>query len=233
MAHRHGFTLIELLVVIAIIAILAAILFPVFAKAKEKAKSTSCLSNMKQIGLACTMYLTDYDDCYPQTQLDYSGHYYAGYSWWPEMIQPYVKNWQMLQCPSKTPTMVTSLITGETIPYLIADAYTINQNFGYRGDNWTTGSGLGTYAVNASTIENPAEIIFVSEGENHCTAPFWWNWAGGDGYYHLEMRHNGGANATFADGHAKWMNEQAVMKSTLWYFPSGICWCYKDLGPVP
>ncbi|HLJ53881.1 MAG TPA: prepilin-type N-terminal cleavage/methylation domain-containing protein, partial [Chthonomonadaceae bacterium] len=64
----RGFTLIELLVVIAIIAILAAILFPVFARARESARKTSCISNMKQIGLAAKMYINDYDECYPDSR---------------------------------------------------------------------------------------------------------------------------------------------------------------------
>src|SRR5687767_12004527 len=70
MIRRRGFTLIELLVVIAIIAILAAILFPVFAQARESARKTGCLSNLKQIGIAVQMYLTDYDDRYPSQQRD-------------------------------------------------------------------------------------------------------------------------------------------------------------------
>ncbi len=98
---KRGFTLIELLVVIAIIAILAAILFPVFAKAREKARQTSCLSNMKQIGLGLTMYVQDYDGTYPPS------YYYpwgsggaSGYMHWSAMIGPYVKNWQLFVCPS-------------------------------------------------------------------------------------------------------------------------------------
>lgn len=97
---RRGFTLIELLVVIAIIAILAAILFPVFARAREKARQTSCLSNVKQFGLAVEMYLSDYDERYPVRELqtvdgpggltDYGIFY------------PYMKNADMLHCPSDT-----------------------------------------------------------------------------------------------------------------------------------
>ncbi len=78
---RKGFTLIELLVVIAIIAILAAILFPVFARAREKARQTSCLSNMKQIALAITMYASDYDETYASTALDYPGHFTTSYTY--------------------------------------------------------------------------------------------------------------------------------------------------------
>jgi len=98
--HRKGFTLIELLVVIAIIAILAAILFPVFAQARAKAKQASCLSNMKQIGLGLMMYAEDYDQTLP------SSYYYlngassgGGYMHWSGMIMPYVKNEKLFVCP--------------------------------------------------------------------------------------------------------------------------------------
>lgn len=100
-ALRRGFTLIELLVVIAIIAILAAILFPVFAQAREAARKISCLSHAKQMGTAISMYKQDFDETYPQA------YYYindnnsgAGYSQWSGMIQPYAKNWGMFVCPS-------------------------------------------------------------------------------------------------------------------------------------
>jgi prepilin-type N-terminal cleavage/methylation domain-containing protein/prepilin-type processing-associated H-X9-DG protein len=97
---RKGFTLIELLVVIAIIAILAAILFPVFARARAKARQTSCLSNEKQIGLAFMMYASDYDDTYPMSYYYQnganSGH---GYVQWSGLIQPYVRNNALFVCP--------------------------------------------------------------------------------------------------------------------------------------
>jgi prepilin-type N-terminal cleavage/methylation domain-containing protein len=115
MQRSRGFTLIELLVVIAIIAILAAILFPVFAQAREKARSVSCLSNTKQLGLGLMMYVQDYDETYPYWSWWYSSDlgggpyndgssYSAGFnhwdSFWFNAIYPYVKNAQVFACPS-------------------------------------------------------------------------------------------------------------------------------------
>src|SRR5258708_3751554 len=107
---RRGFTLIELLVVIAIIAILAAILFPVFAQARESARKISCLSNCKQMGLAAMMYIQDYDEMYPCTSWDTPAigtsdndtrnpNYRSAMQWlW--RIMPYQKNRQLFVCPS-------------------------------------------------------------------------------------------------------------------------------------
>lgn len=102
MLKRRGFTLIELLVVIAIIAILAAILFPVFARAREKARQTSCLSNEKQLGTALLMYTQDYDECFPRC------YFYVnpavggtgGYFHWSWVASSYIKNDQVFVCPS-------------------------------------------------------------------------------------------------------------------------------------
>src|SRR3712207_5618453 len=103
--RRSAFTLIELLVVIAIIAILAAILFPVFAQAREKARQASCLSNLKQITTGFVMYAQDYDETFPQWKWDQS--YHSGTvnkndatSLWHNAIYPYVKNAQVFACPS-------------------------------------------------------------------------------------------------------------------------------------
>jgi prepilin-type N-terminal cleavage/methylation domain-containing protein/prepilin-type processing-associated H-X9-DG protein len=94
---RRGFTLIELLVVIAIIAILAAILFPVFAKAREKARQTSCLSNVKQIALSAMMYAQDYDEKFPLVYTDVTN-----VPLWQDRLVPYIKNSQIWDCPSQS-----------------------------------------------------------------------------------------------------------------------------------
>src|SRR5436309_13336304 len=91
--RRNAFTLIELLVVIAIIAILAAILFPVFAQAREKARAISCLSNLKQLGTSCMMYVQDYDETFPMAVWD------NWWNAWPTTVQPYVKSLQIFRCP--------------------------------------------------------------------------------------------------------------------------------------
>src|SRR5437763_16260975 len=100
LARQRGFTLIEMLVVISIIAILAAILFPVFAQAREKARSASCLSNQKQIALAFSMYSQDYDETYPPAvQVDAN----SNQIWWEQSVTPYIKSGNVggiLTCPS-------------------------------------------------------------------------------------------------------------------------------------
>jgi prepilin-type N-terminal cleavage/methylation domain-containing protein/prepilin-type processing-associated H-X9-DG protein len=125
---RSGFTLIELLVVIAIIAILAAILFPVFARAREKARQTSCISNLKQLGLGMLMYVQDYDERFPNGQYSAGGAagpctdgniVHNGWGWmvdsnWRgqvpskiylrDIVNPYIKNEQLWLCPSDTRT---------------------------------------------------------------------------------------------------------------------------------
>ncbi len=209
MTKRTGFTLIELLVVIAIIAILAAILFPVFARARERARQTSCLSNMKQIGLAAMMYAQDYNEVYAPTDLRYPGHRVTSATYWPELLQPYLANWQILTCPSERPGTRTSLLTGETLPDVWANAYTMNQNFG----RTTSIRGM-------ADVEEPAGTILFSEGTFRETRPFWWTY--NDGHYFLDARHNQGMNNAFADGHAKWLRDDETERLEYWYFDGGV-----------
>src|SRR5689334_752254 len=129
--YRRGFTLIELLVVIAIIAILASILFPVFARARAQARKTSCLSNMRQIGTALAMYIQDYDETHAPAQWhsEYGGNCsptFFGFGRIGGLLQPYVKNRQIFICPEDT---------------WVADNTGISM--GYNGSPWGPGQSYG------------------------------------------------------------------------------------------
>jgi prepilin-type N-terminal cleavage/methylation domain-containing protein/prepilin-type processing-associated H-X9-DG protein len=133
--QRRGFTLIELLVVIAIIAILAAILFPVFAQAREKARQVACLSNMKQITHAALMYAQDYDGCQVPMQLDSDANpkgspFERQYNW-VVLLMPYVKNRDVFSCPSNPGTVEQARPRDPNgQPYQIGTSYGINAHYG-------------------------------------------------------------------------------------------------------
>jgi len=203
---RKGFTLIELLVVIAIIAILAAILFPVFAKAREKARQSSCLSNMKQFGVAILSYAQDYDE---QLVMYYRYNpYQINLRWWGNMIQPYLKNYQLLVCPSGSwPYGSVLLMAGDPNPLICSYAIPAIGNDASHAVTPTL------WQLGLAGIQAPAETIIVAEsvGSEIYTAGTW--------DYHLvdiigfgtnckvARRHNDGFNTTFLDGHAKWYRE--------------------------
>ncbi|MEN6549090.1 MAG: prepilin-type N-terminal cleavage/methylation domain-containing protein [Armatimonadia bacterium] len=175
---RRGFTLIELLVVIAIIAILAAILFPVFAKAREKARQSSCLSNVKQIGIAWLSYVQDYDErCPPTSRLLAQGSY-----WYPR-VMPYMKNSQILQCPSRSPHVST---TPPGADHLYVADY---------GANWAINHGTPFYQ-SLGQVDKPAETAMIADNIGGDYVYFLW-WANA-------TYHNDGGNVGFFDGHAKW-----------------------------
>ena len=137
--RRIGFTLIELLVVIAIIAILAAILFPVFAQAREKARQTACLSNLQQVGLAALEYAQDNDEFYPLTErggnIDGDHEYY-----WGDMLQPYIKSWNVLYCPDSTEQIQFKLIAAGTATTFQANPpYSLQQSYDYGINDIVTG----------------------------------------------------------------------------------------------
>lgn len=183
--RRQGFTLIELLVVIAIIAILAAILFPVFARAREKARQSSCLSNLKQIGTALMMYADDNDQTYLRVHGSLPGN--PGHDevlpWYPS-LQPYVKNDKIFRCPSH-PKQYPSNDTD----------YVINGYF--------------ACATPMSYFPAPAQTICFAERSDDTGAFGYHPWEP-DSPDHFSAhicpnRHNNGSNYAFADGHAKWM----------------------------
>jgi prepilin-type N-terminal cleavage/methylation domain-containing protein/prepilin-type processing-associated H-X9-DG protein len=195
--ERKAFTLIELLVVIAIIAILAAILFPVFAQAREKARQASCLSNTKQIATAVMMYCQDYDETYAMNL-----YFIAPNTWFSfyDAHVPYVKNQEILQCTSKKdeidwPAMV-SLITGGNIQtpnnFRLAS---YNGNYAlFEDGNWGAPFGSNTTVAPISM----AEIPYVAE-----TTAFYDGWLTVQFYSPIAPRHSEFANAAYADGHAK------------------------------
>ena len=193
---RRGFTLIELLVVIAIIAILAAILFPVFAKAREKARQTSCLSNLKQITLAALQYAQDYDEYYLCGRPQYAACGADSVAFWYHVITPYIKNTQIFKCPSSVSGGNPGC--GNYFPW--ARAANIVNNYGINCRFGTGQSG----APKMSAVRQPASTIYISDVCNG--GPGWFrSWVAAGGCPSYVETHNGGNNTTYADGHAKWL----------------------------
>ncbi len=216
-----AFTLIELLVVIAIISILAAILFPVFAKVREKARQTSCASNERQIGLAMLQYVQDFDEAEPQS---YYGSNTAAsdavnYKWM-DAVFPYVKNEAVFTCPSDTDSPPYHYRNGT-----FYGSYGLNGAYGSPGDGQTPPRSAKTatyqYVVLTSQIAVPSETVWVTDNDNGTQGGvntggsqgfFWTNWTNNpkittfDGKPHLqniEARHIGRVNTLFCDGHVK------------------------------
>lgn len=175
----RGFTLIELLVVIAIISILAAILFPVFAQAREKARSISCLSNQKQIGLGLAMYVQDYDEVFPMGQNNIVWKDDSTQVTWAEMISPYTKQGEV-QANGRRTTKGGIW----TCPSHPADYQ--NSHYGYHFDLMPDGAscswvGTPTELSTLSDIDAPTEkIAFLEKGSNDGNSSWYqmavWEW---------------------------------------------------------
>jgi prepilin-type N-terminal cleavage/methylation domain-containing protein/prepilin-type processing-associated H-X9-DG protein len=201
MRHRKAFTLIELLVVVAIIGVLAAILFPVFARARENARRASCLSNLKQFSLAILMYSQDYD-----SQI----FAVAGYHWWTEPYMPYINNQQILQCPSAT---------SSTYSWAPAHSYDCNAVV-IRHNGGTEGHTVPLYAFNTSMTAIVMDGASNTSSAGDCTDPY--SSQSGDnlsigipvfadtGYGLVSDRHLEGTNIAFLDGHSKWVPKQKI-----------------------
>jgi prepilin-type N-terminal cleavage/methylation domain-containing protein/prepilin-type processing-associated H-X9-DG protein len=221
-----AFTLIELLVVIAIIAILASILFPVFAQAREKARQTSCLSNARQMGIASAMYTQDYDEMIVPSYLLYSLDP-LDEPLWPRTIQPYMKNTQIFTCPSnsqRTP------YTPQPGGWTVLDDFGLYGIFGAYGRN----ACLSDHNAALAGVVEPANSIQFSEAvvleKDIPTAKdfgyylvFWKAFvrddlcpSSGSQAYAANMTvparwHNEGANVTFFDGHSKWFRQSTLI----------------------
>ena len=235
-AIRKAFTLIELLVVIAIIAILAAILFPVFARARENARRASCQSNLKQMALGITQYIQDYDEYYPLYALDIG----TGANGWTRNIQPYVKSEQIFQCPSEKGRQLQTLTSNNPA-----------QTFSDYSYNWAIGYvAAGPMSIKSSAIDSTANVAMLADGGFNGYEFDYWNCppatttfdntncnvlsvhgttrkipgaAGGTAYTSASdtnkapIRHLEGANYAFADGHVKWLKPEAITNAA----PSG------------
>ena len=191
-----GFTLIELLVVIAIIAILAAILFPVFARARENARRSNCQSNEKQIALGFLQYSQDYDSRFPYKGLDYDGN--GGFSsdeGWAVMIQPYLKSTQLFQCPSEKTGISTSAAV--TLTDYIYNEGLVGQNE----------SAFAATALTVLTTDYNSNNTYYAL--NPCGSATLWAPTpdGTSDFYH---RHLEGLNVSFVDGHVKWFKPESI-----------------------
>lgn len=196
---KPGFTLIELLVVIAIIAILASILFPVFARARENARRASCLSNEKQLGLAALQYAQDQDE-------RLFGHFSGSpYFTWMERLQPYMKNVQIFACPSETNPVIVGGVTTTNTSYCYNNLY-LSSN----------GNAASAGGVALAAIEFPSETVIFAETVGRAgTQKYTCNPTGSN---KPEAPHLEGGNFAFVDGHVKWSpySNPIFRKADLW-----------------
>jgi prepilin-type N-terminal cleavage/methylation domain-containing protein/prepilin-type processing-associated H-X9-DG protein len=216
---RSAFTLIELLVVIAIIAILAAILFPVFGRARENARRSSCLSNMKQLGLGMMQYIQDYDETFPHAfwNVDNSVNGYqdqANERGWSYNIQPYIKSVQVFQCPSDLVAPPNYSLLSDTAGqhYLAYTDYCYNRAMG-------NPAGVNAPTVKLARLTMASNTVMFTEMTG---GPSGTSAGGGPGGgftttpglaigrvdsaigYGAMQRHLDGSNIAFGDGHVKW-----------------------------
>lgn len=210
MDKRGGFTLIELLVVIAIIAILAAILFPVFMNAQARAKQGACLSNVRQLAVAFTRYCDDHNGRFtPYAQNIPTGRLAPDWVYWMENIQVYVRNKNVFICPSRPKGTFSCQYLGYGLNYYYLGSPYVGQP-GYNG-------------IMLSEIKTPSRTVFLTDARGRkimggepegpygayiysdLVCPYSLVSSDPDKTYQVSDCHNGGANVAWCDGHAGWM----------------------------
>ena len=214
-----GFTLIEILVVIAIIAILAAILFPVFAKVREKARQTSCASNLKQIGLAITQYVQDNDEIYPAIRprnVVVNGALQDP-ACWQVIVQPYIKSAGVFKCPDVSSTQFVNG-SNNTIPVSYEAShggFKSSNQFGGPGPMGLTAQAWSSDMDNPAAlaqVDSPAQVILVGEHRGRQDPEFW-----DDTNDLLFVDHTQQTNFLFCDGHVKTLRPTAtVVPVNMW-----------------
>ena len=204
---KRGFTLIELLVVIAISAVLASILFPVFARAREKGRQASCSANLRQLGLAFLSYTSDYDEIMPES--------FNASSFWFEVLQPYVRNTQIFACPSgagrlpdtqcyteSDATIAGGRTYATAYPVLNSSgaiSYTYGSFDDATGANPMLGGTLTVSGQRLAAYQDASRVLLIGDG---LCRWFHANWI--DQYRAGPQPHNGGYNLCYVDGHVKW-----------------------------
>ena len=253
--HQRAFTLIELLVVISIIAVLSAILFPVFARARENARRASCLSNLKQIGLGFMMYVQDYDERFPAAftrtpQTPPDGASWAGSTWyWQQLIYPYTKSDQIYMCPSAPKTVTSGLYTmNYGVNELIAVGNQTAENIPGSGE-----MGMPYPTIALAAINRPSDTYLAMDSGAYVMYPHYA--LNPYQYYYLpgvhattgvecksatsnyiddcqgEGRHFDGENVAFADGHVKWLKSVMLVKEAQKYSDASSVSAWNPFSP--
>jgi prepilin-type N-terminal cleavage/methylation domain-containing protein/prepilin-type processing-associated H-X9-DG protein len=214
--QKKGFTLIELLVVIAIIAILASILFPVFGRARENARRSSCQSNLKQIGLGIMQYSQDFDELMPNSRTS-TGSAQTQWVPWQINIQPYVKSTQVFKCPSNPSTAFLSN-TNNSIPvsYMCVGGAATAPPAPWGGRvAMPDGRYMFPffYTTNLASLETPSTTLLVGEHISRIDPDFY---ATDTSNSFLFTNHLGTSCFLFADGHVKSLKPTSTMNPNMW-----------------
>jgi len=266
---QKAFTLIELLVVIAIISIIAAILFPVFARVREKARQTSCASNIRQVSLGIIQYIQDNDEVVPPVEYTLDDANYPDDAFtWVRLVQPYVKTYSVFRCPDAEVDNANAWKNGRPYSQQYSPSYGYNYSYLNPLDPCSSllndGNGFGILAgppINIARIQEPSNTVLITDtklyGDSTATwmssdfvdsptmmrptsacfpgTPGWGLGSIGDSGYaeypvdpgtapapitstgNFSIRHNGGGNVAFCDGHVKWMLPSALAAGTNWH----------------